>query len=803
MKHYYRISIAFLAIILTIPSVQAQDHQEGLPLENLTMGYQNKIICTEFKVMNYIAPGCEFNEAFNYSIAFNFDAWGQPSSDNIINFPSLPGGHGPQTFTVRATYKIMANGTDPNGSYGVVRQNPIAWDMYVNGELCVDCFVGLVDVAGNMGCNTFLTQDVTFTHTAGSAYDNGGVQQISLRPRQIALAYQCYQCLEYDFWPFDDDCISWIPGGWVDYSTTTGGNPMENQAPEFRFNAVFVGVTFTEVVGQFDTPQVITCILRDPPGDKSYGEWTSTQSQCFGTSSFAGTGTNSSQWAEVQIGIGGDFLGFEYEVYASGGVSASIDNEMSTGYEYMTCIETTQSYTTSDDGAPEDLFIGSSVTYDYGMGRTIYWEDCVAYYKDAFAMRPVATSTEFALPESAILNIKIPELEEEIANLAPGGIAWTDRMNQLDVWQQAIDLNNEIKAEATGGTVKEFVSSNGAAAGEEWTTTTSQVKAIEMKVRLENGLSVEYGASIGGSGVSAGGEFNIRTEYGSTSTASNVWTNTMSYKLGDDDVVSTSQGLVDEFYVKVMPDPVFGSYVFELIEFNSYTSCPYEGGQQIEQPQLWVGSENQEEMTISGVPIGTNATFPVLVHNDSQRQVTYRLSVPVGGNEDGAVVTYNGVNLNNGTVPITLAAGATQTINVLLAQNTPGNLSFENVQLQLGSGCYANATANEIDDEIEPSIVELTAYFGTVGINDINGANGWFSVSPNPSNGIFRLMPKSNSGQMTITVTDLQGRTVLNPILASGAGNTEIDLSHVATGMYLLVAERDGERQSTRLMVEH
>lgn len=789
MKTFNFFIIAMLAAILFSPNAVAQDQNGGL-FANTTLGYQNSLSVQSLKILNYVAPGCDNSADFVYSVAFTYHEWGTPSGPEIHTFPSIPGGNGEKSFTVAITYDLRAN------TY-VIRQTPIQWDLFINGVLCEDCMTDLTTLQG-IGCGNMATQHITFTHQSGDSWVHQGVADIIIRPKLIATAYQCYYCTSYCPWPLDDECCgSETPdAGWVDYSTTTNGTPMEDQAPELRFRAVLPGVSFTDTIGTFDTPQVLTCILRDPPGDQSYGEWTETTEQCFGTTTYAGTGTESSQWAQAKVGIGGEFLGFEYNVYASGGVSASIENETTIGNEYLTCVETSQTYTTGDNGIADDLFIGSSLKYLYGMARTIFWEDCIAYYSDGFAMRPVSTNSTFALNESAIRNIKIPELEAEIEDLPILSDPWKDKMAQLSAWEQALDMNDQIKEEATGGSTAEFFSTTGAAQTNTITTTTSQTKFIDMKVRLNNGLEWEYGTSIGCCEVSEGGEFNIRTEYGSTATSSNVWTNTMSFKLGDDDDVTpgVTDNLVDQFYVQVMPDRVFGSYVFELLE-NSITSCPYEGGYQIEQPQLWVGNTGDSTMTIENIPVGESVDFPLIICNNSNRPVDYWLDVNDATNIHSAEIQAFGATLiGNDYDPVNVGAGACVNANLSFTQQSLDDLVHENIEIQL-RGCDEPVIIN--------SNVKISAYFGSgVGINEATSASGWFAVSPNPSNGIFRITPKGSGAAMTLFVTDMLGRTVITPVLASGAGNTEIDLGHVSSGMYILVAERDGARQSTRLIVE-
>ncbi len=67
-----------------------------------------------------------------------------------------------------------------------------------------------------------------------------------------------------------------------------------------------------------------------------------------------------------------------------------------------------------------------------------------------------------------------------------------------------------------------------------------------------------------------------------------------------------------------------------------------------------------------------------------------------------------------------------------------------------------------------------------------------FSVVPNPSNGLFRLVLDNNAGLNSVDVFDPTGKLVLTQNL-SIAGNNQIDLQHLADGLYTLrVSSQNG-----------
>jgi hypothetical protein len=217
-------------------------------------------------------------------------------------------------------------------------------------------------------------------------------------------------------------------------------------------------------------------------------------------------------------------------------------------------------------------------------------------------------------------------------------------------------------------------------------------------VYLDQGLSGEFGAFVGGSGVSAGGELRLRNEFGSSQSATNASTNTMAYHLQDDDGA-------DDFTVAVRRDQVLGSYVFELNETTSQTSCPYEGGYQLDQPELSVGTLGETSMVIDEVPIGAQATFPLIVCNNSTEPRTYHLQFNASTNTEGGVINGFGVVLNGNDDGVQLVVPAGQCLpvaNITLTQPSTSVVDFNDIEVYLYSLC---------DPDIR-STVSITALFG-------------------------------------------------------------------------------------------
>lgn len=483
---------------------------------------------------------------------------------------------------------------------------------------------------------------------------------------------------------------------------------------DIRFRAVMVGASYTDVLGYYTAPQLPLFILRDPPGDKSYSKMSTGSTTCFGQSQSVSTSESASTWFKAKIGVSGSLgLGVttDYEIFAELGVSLEASQSETSDFKYQTCISATDEFTTSSSGAPDDLFIGSAVHYAYGMLTEVERPSCGSTTRKAyFASTPVGVESGYHYTESHILGEVIPGLEQLMADAPVGSPAYRTAMNQRDVWVQTLAMNNNIKATAPAANPPQR-SFNGGGAGfnHSLVTTTSMTNAIDYTVSLDAGLSAEFGVDVGGSGVSGGGELRMRSEYGNGVDESNESTNTMSYHLEDDD-----QG-ADAFTVNIREDRVFGTYVFQLDSALSKTSCPYEGGYQLDQPSLSVGAAGSTSMILNEVPLGGGggpgvANFPLILCNNSNVSRTYFLKFDAVTNGGNASLTAlgNTINSNDNGIEITLSAG--QCLNTILTLTPPnaGVVDFPNINLYLYSLC---------DPDIR-SYIAISAFFGTGNFGD-------------------------------------------------------------------------------------
>ncbi|MBK9760217.1 MAG: T9SS type A sorting domain-containing protein [Flavobacteriales bacterium] len=77
--------------------------------------------------------------------------------------------------------------------------------------------------------------------------------------------------------------------------------------------------------------------------------------------------------------------------------------------------------------------------------------------------------------------------------------------------------------------------------------------------------------------------------------------------------------------------------------------------------------------------------------------------------------------------------------------------------------------------------------------------NPGLMVFPDPTSGPVQL--SLNGGISSVSVTDAQGRSMGVHPLVSATGRMSVDLSSLADGIYLIQAEQDGKRFTSRVLV--
>jgi hypothetical protein len=380
-------------------------------------------------------------------------------------------------------------------------------------------------------------------------------------------------------------------GSQSEFLKVTSGNLLGPQTPwniAFEFGTR-ITVFGDDIIGdpQWTTqaPTLPTLILRDPPGDQSFAYLEENSTTCHGYGMSIGSTNSTEAWASVKLGASGSvgiIAETEYEVYAEISGGLEIGMTRTSAEEYELCYSTTTGYQTNPEnglvGDGDDVFIGTATNYAYGMYRTFFPPavPCsLPQIRNELILSPVGTTNTIVFTQDHILNNVIPGIQQNLAGLDPSSAAYETLSDQLEVWQQAVAINEELKAEAEFTTGTSFV--GGPALDESVSLTTSEIKSIEMNMYIDAFVAAEIGAEVNGTGASGGVRVRARTDQGSTSFSSNQNTNTVGYHLQDDD-------MTDSFSLDILTDKAFGTPVFVLDEQQSQSSCPYEGGFQIDQP---------------------------------------------------------------------------------------------------------------------------------------------------------------------------------------------------------------------------
>lgn len=178
--------------------------------------------------------------------------------------------------------------------------------------------------------------------------------------------------------------------------------------------------------------------------------------------------------------------------------------------------------------------------------------------------------------------------------------------------------------------------------------------------------------------------------------------------------------------------------------------------------------------------------------------VFYRFQIPISQTQ---AILLPGQTVNNYYIRVLdkeLAPGDTIVVNVaasvqLILQNVSVNISATAVSilrnLSSTDGIAEESSADLSNNVLSQQVAWLVPQGWGVSVANVEANNG-VSVYPNPSNnGIFTVQTQfsnTDASQNTINVYDLGGRLVFTQIVDSFAGSTELDLSFLQNGLYLL-----------------
>ena len=478
-------------------------------------------------------------------------------------------------------------------------------------------------------------------------------------------------------------------------------------------------------------------ILRDPPGDGSFATLEAGSTKCTAHANSFVRNQSGSISGAVEMGkkiktvVGGP--GFatieENGSVVTNTMKGSITYGGSSTSETEVCYTTTESYSTSDGdnivGRMADVFIGTSMNFEYGINDMIYYDPESCSIKDTFGiwLDPKKFGTQYVYSRWQIMTDVIPSLEtlgkSNEANLwrkilkedeyylvqKPG---YANDIN--DIINRVIDILpvSSVIPNAILEPVKKIINSavNSAEEGIRYATgankdpDTVRYEAIFDKNVTFDGISnytstfskedtkastttwslgADFTSTINGEVTIFGLDVNTTLEtttggsYESTKGSSQTKTTTISYTLADDD--PNDNFTVDIFKKGDLP-------LFNLKAGESM--CPWE-----------YGTLNREEVGFLAdytrqinVPENTPAVFPVHLQNLGQTgndPLVFIIGAVANSNPRGAIISLNGLPL---VEPVRIQLQPDEQVDLLITiEKCPIDYQYDILRIFFASEC--------------------------------------------------------------------------------------------------------------------
>jgi len=569
------------------------------------------------------------------------------------------------------------------------------------------------------------------------------------------------------------------------------GNPAEFHGNLMVIPFVVLGPIRAAVdsLGVTVQPQLPYLILHAPPGDGSSSEFLDTKTTCREfTDTYAQDGSNSTNLA-VKLGVKGSLgfintIDYEFSVTLSGGVTAG-DLSVKTSSN-QTCVTVSEGFMTTELSGPDgggDVFIGYGTDLVYGVYE--YWKlnknACNISLDTGLIYAPVGQPRPFASTKTSILS-NIALLQERVNNTALRVKTRNDAQNQIDVWRQVLSLNDANVNKPNNVLLESPSFSSGVSRVVENSITVSETNSIQVEHYIEGNAKVDVVVNIGGSGVAGGYEYKSSKRFGKTQSQTAESAKVLRYTLAD-----SNPG--DEFNLDVYRDPMYGTPIFKT-KAGTKSSCPYQGGYQRDQPKLKHTGRTSDRITILKAPLAldSSAIFQVDVCNESNEPRTYLLRVNDDLNPGGARIFASGFELNVPR-PYSLKAFECQTKTIEVKRlSTNSTLSYPDLQLLFYPQC---------EEDIQSS-VSASVYFGNAtGTKELLGDAALLSVFPNPTSGLLQVDLAGDYKIESYQLSDITGKMVRTVQMDHQIQKTELDLSALPKGVFVLQV-RSGKRVFAR-----
>ncbi|MFK7934684.1 MAG: LamG-like jellyroll fold domain-containing protein [Saprospiraceae bacterium] len=450
------------------------------------------------------------------------------------------------------------------------------------------------------------------------------------------------------------------------------------------------------------SPQLPLLILRDPPGDASYSFLEQNQTNEIATRFYTADSESNNTWGNVRLGTKVNFsifgIGTETTFWGDVGDAYQVNSTNSSATETILSITSSERFETTDSdqvtGSEGDVFVGAALAFGYAISDEVLFDEdnCEVLLDKQLVLANEGLATQFVFTEDHIRNTVIPDLEM-LRDAALTDADRNDKNNQILTWQQMLQRNDDLKANADSDPDSDarWTFGGNTSRMESITATSTEVSTIEFGMEIDEEISTELGFEIAGSGISGGVIANFKMETGESETTTTVNSITTGYFLSDDDAG-------DQFTVDVKTDPVYKTPVFETL--GGQSSCPAEPLTNA-RDAVQLSADNPIQ---AGVPAAGTATFTLRAGNISFTEETrdYMIRFKQVTNPDGAMITLGGSPY---TVPqalddIAFGTEPAVTVTVMRGTNSPV-YTYEGLEFELYSDC---------DPEIS-STIALTAFF--------------------------------------------------------------------------------------------
>ncbi len=468
---------------------------------------------------------------------------------------------------------------------------------------------------------------------------------------------------------------------------------IEGQTDTYHTDALIVGNRPREKTFVSVSPEIPFMILRDPPGDASYSFMSKGTTTETALSFMAKASGSVNRWGEVKAGVKFEAgIGVEVETSIWGKIKSSLEvgASIASQNEFKLSISNLEDFSTSGNqditGEEGDVFVGSSLNLIYALTDIIDYDpnECKVNKSVDIIMGTQGFNTTFMYTGNHIRNVLIPQLKQlRDIYQSQGSDSAAIYNNQVKVWEQTLNINNEQKKNA------KFIENRSFSAGAQYQAsqevTRTSIGSIEFSMYIDASVAAEAGLEVGGVGVSGGVEAHLRMDLGGSKVNTTISTTKTGYVLNDDDVG-------DFFSVDILADQIYGTPVFKIVSGRS--KCPWEPGTQ---PREGVQLISDGLNKFVDDPNG-QAIFKLNLGNTSQsdESFVYNLVFLQESNPDGAQITLGGSPVQGGILtPYNIPPQGSKDATITIKKG-PLAFDYNGLEFALLSSCLDKSIADTV-----------------------------------------------------------------------------------------------------------